>query len=71
MTKETAKLHKGLLPEALPSFLTVPEVARLLRVSVRTIYNMVSGRRIPFRKAGRQLLFDVREIEEWTRGTGA
>jgi excisionase family DNA binding protein len=39
-------------------FLTVEEVAELLRVKPRTIYNMVSQRRIPFRKAGRQLIFD-------------
>jgi excisionase family DNA binding protein len=59
------------LPHPLPKFLTVPEVAALLRVSLRTIYNMVSQRRIPFRKAGRQLLFDVKEIEEWTRSNAA
>jgi excisionase family DNA binding protein len=50
-----------------PQFLTVEEVAEMLRLKPRTIYNMVSQRRIPFRKAGRQLLFDVGEIEEWTR----
>jgi putative molybdopterin biosynthesis protein len=50
-----------------PRFLTVEEVAEMLRLKPRTIYNMVSQRRIPFRKAGRQLLFDVGEIEEWTR----
>jgi excisionase family DNA binding protein len=50
-----------------PRFLTVEEIAEILRLKPRTIYNMVSQRRIPFRKAGRQLLFDVGEIEEWTR----
>jgi putative molybdopterin biosynthesis protein len=50
-----------------PRFLTVGEIAEMLRLKPRTIYNMVSQRRIPFRKAGRQLLFDVGEIEEWTR----
>lgn len=54
-----------------PQFLTVEEVAEMLRLKPRTIYNMVSQRRIPFRKAGRQLLFDVREIEEWTRSNAA
>jgi excisionase family DNA binding protein len=49
-----------------PQFLTVEEIAEMLRLKPRTIYNMVSQRRIPFRKAGRQLLFDVGEIEEWT-----
>ena len=50
-----------------PRFLTVEEVALMLRCKVRTIYNMVSQRRIPFRKAGRLLLFDSKEIEEWTK----
>jgi putative molybdopterin biosynthesis protein len=54
-----------------PQFLTVEEVAEMLRLKPRTIYNMVSQRRIPFRKAGRQLLFDVGEIEKWTRSNAA
>ncbi|MFL6335843.1 MAG: helix-turn-helix domain-containing protein [Pyrinomonadaceae bacterium] len=54
-----------------PQFLTVVEIAEMLRLKPRTIYNMVSQRRIPFRKAERQLLFDVREIEEWTRSNAA
>jgi excisionase family DNA binding protein len=47
--------------------LTVPEVAALLRLSERTVYDMVSQRRIPFRKAGDRTLFDRDEILEWTR----
>jgi excisionase family DNA binding protein len=55
------------LPEPLPKFLTVPEVAALLRLSERTIYDLVSQRRIPFRKAGDRTIFDRDEIIEWTR----
>ena len=55
------------LPDPLPRFLTVVEVAAVLRCKPRTIYNMVSQRRIPFRKAGRQLLFDPKEIDGWTK----
>ncbi len=51
----------------LPQFLTVVEVARMLRCKPRTIYSMVSQKRIPFRKAGRQLLFDPKEIDQWTK----
>lgn len=54
-------------PTSLKCFLTVEEVALILRCKVRTIYNMVSQRRIPFRKAGRLLLFDAQEIDRWTR----
>ncbi len=55
------------LPEQLLKFLTVPEVAALLRLSERTIYDMVSQRRIPFRKAGDRTLFDRDEILAWTK----
>jgi excisionase family DNA binding protein len=57
-------------PASAPRFLTVGEVATMLRLSTGTIYNMVSRRRIPFRKAGGKLRFDVQEIEAWTK-TGA
>ncbi len=53
----------------LPQFLTVEEVALMLRCKPRTIYNMVSQKRIPFRKAGRQLLFDSKEIDQWTKSS--
>lgn len=59
------------LPVGVPRFLTVEEVAAMLRMTKRTIYTMVSQRRIPFRKAGRQLLFDAKEIDEWTRDAAA
>ena len=51
----------------LPQFLTVEEVAELLRCKPSTIYQLVHKRRIPFRKRGRQLLFEAREIDRWTR----
>ncbi|HEX8137573.1 MAG TPA: helix-turn-helix domain-containing protein [Pyrinomonadaceae bacterium] len=57
------------LPPGVPRFLTVEEVALMLRCKTRTIYNMVSQKRIPYRKAGRQLLFDPKEIEEWTKAS--
>ena len=55
------------LQEPLPKFLTVIEVAALLRLSERTIYDMVSQRRIPFRKAGDRTIFDRDEVLEWTK----
>ena len=54
-------------PAGAPRFLKVKEVAELLRCRPLTIYQMVSQRRIPFRKAGRQLLFEVGEIDRWTK----
>jgi len=49
-----------------PQFLTVEEVADLLRVSPRSIYDWVSQRQIPFHKAGRRTIFLLDEILAWT-----
>jgi excisionase family DNA binding protein len=50
-------------------FLKVAEVAELLKVKPRTIYEMVAQNRIPHRKPpGTNILrFDLEEILEWTR----
>lgn len=50
-----------------PQFLTVAEVAELLRLKPRTIYEMVSERRIPYRKAGDRTIFLLDEILKWTK----
>ena len=52
-----------------PSLLTVLEVATLLKVKPRTIYEMVAQNRIPYRKpAGSNILrFDLDEIIAWTK----
>lgn len=49
-----------------PQFLTVEEVAELLRVSPRSVYDWVSQGQIPFRKAGRRTIFLLDEILNWT-----
>jgi len=50
----------------LAGFLNVKEVAVYLNVSPLTIYDWVHSRRIPFRRHGRRLAFDVKEITEWS-----
>jgi excisionase family DNA binding protein len=52
-----------------PRFLRVAELAELLKVKPRTIYEMVAQNRIPYRKPpGSNILrFDLEEILEWTR----
>ena len=49
--------------------LKVTDVAQLLNVKPRTIYEMVAQDRIPYRKPpGSNILpFDLDEILEWTR----
>jgi excisionase family DNA binding protein len=49
-----------------PKFLTVEEVAELLRVSPRSVYDWVSQGAIPFRKAGRRTIFLLEEVLNWT-----
>src|SRR5690348_2077660 len=48
-------------------FLNVNEAAEFLRIAPKTLYGLVSQRRIPFRKAGRRLLFLHSELLDWTR----
>ncbi len=52
-----------------PQLLKVPEVAQLLNVKPRTIYEMVAQHRIPYRKPpGTNILrFDLDEIMAWTK----
>ena len=52
-----------------PQFLKVPELAAMLKVKPRTIYEMVAQGRIPYRKPpGTNILrFDLEEILAWTK----
>jgi excisionase family DNA binding protein len=52
-----------------PRFLNVTEVASLLKLKPRTIYEMVAQNRIPYRKPpGSNILrFDLDEIIAWTK----
>jgi excisionase family DNA binding protein len=51
-----------------PHQLMTPEqCAALLQVEVNTLYVMKSQGRIPFRKVGHLLRFDLDEIIEWTK----
>jgi excisionase family DNA binding protein len=62
--------HEVLAISALPRFLRVDEVAALLRCKKRTIYDMVEQQRIPYRRVGGRLLFDVDGIIRWTKVKG-
>jgi excisionase family DNA binding protein len=54
-----------------PRFLKVAELAELLKVKPRTIYEMVAQNRIPYRKPpGTNILrFDLEEILTWTKAS--
>jgi excisionase family DNA binding protein len=59
--------NRGSTAETQPKFLNVKELAELLRIKTRTVYEMVSQGRIPYRKAGDRTIFLLDEILEWTR----
>jgi excisionase family DNA binding protein len=54
-----------------PRFLKVAELAELLKIKPRTIYEMVAQNRIPYRKPpGTNILrFDLEEILAWTKAS--
>jgi excisionase family DNA binding protein len=52
-------------PDAL---LTVPEVADLLRLSVKAVYSLVETRRIPHVRVSNRLRFHRQEIYAWLDG---
>ena len=47
--------------------MTPEECAEFLQVEVNTLYVMKSQGRIPYRKVGHLLRFDLDEIIEWTK----
>lgn len=53
-----------------PKFLDVKELAEMLKLKTRTVYDMVSQGRIPYRKAGDRTIFLLDEILEWTKPHG-
>jgi excisionase family DNA binding protein len=61
---------QSVTPLPRPQLLKVSDVAQLLNVKPRTIYEMVAQHRIPYRKPpGTNILrFDLEEIMAWTRG---
>jgi excisionase family DNA binding protein len=54
---------------ATPEFLTTREVAALLRVKQRKVYDLASAGAIPCRRVTGKLLFPKAEIERWLAGT--
>ena len=50
--------------------MTPEQIAAFLQIEVNTIYVMKSQGRIPYRKVGNRLRFDLGEIIEWTKAKG-
>ncbi len=54
-----------------PAYLTTKEVADLLRVKERKVYDMVAAGEIPHRRITGKLLFPHEELVNWIEGPGA
>ena len=63
---ELSKKLSADMPGSEVRFLTYEETAELLRVEVGTLRNWVSQEKIPYRKAGGNILFLLEEILAWT-----
>jgi excisionase family DNA binding protein len=59
-------LQTNLVPTQIaPTYLTLKEVAELLKVKPRTVYAWVSDNRIPFERKGSLLRFRLDAILAW------
>jgi len=54
-------------PTTPPEFITLKEVAELLKASEGWIKRLVQGNRIPSYKVGGKRLFDKQEIIDWVK----
>ncbi len=54
-------------PQLLRRLISIKEASAYTRLSVHTLYTMVSQRRIPFVKVGRSLRFDLALLDEWIK----
>lgn len=58
--------NKSNIPNAVSNKpLSIQEAAKFLKLSVPTIYGMVSRREIPFSKLGKRLYFSESELSDW------
>ncbi len=55
----------------MPQYLTTKEVAELLRVKERKVYDLAAAGEIPHRRLTGKLLFPAEEIAAWIEGTAA
>jgi putative molybdopterin biosynthesis protein len=54
-----------------PGLLTVPQAAKFLNISERSLYRLVSADELPAYRVGRQLRFDEQELRGYMRVPGS
>jgi len=48
-------------------YLNVTDLCRYIYKSESYVYKMVGKKQIPFHKVGRQLLFEISQIDKWVK----
>ncbi len=48
-------------------FLTIQEASAYTKIPLTTIYDYTSGKKIPFHKKGKKLLFVKQELSQWLK----
>jgi excisionase family DNA binding protein len=70
--KRIARLEQQLAAytqqEHVEQWLSVDEAAKFVGLAKQTVYQLVSERKIPYHKAGRQLRFYKSELNKWILG---
>jgi excisionase family DNA binding protein len=61
--KKTNRVAKGMLD--------LQQASRLLKISTSNLYAYVKGKKIPFKKDGRRLLFSKPDLEKWNKKRGS
>jgi excisionase family DNA binding protein len=67
-TTQLLLVSEGSPVSALPEFMTLPEVARLLRVANKTVYALLKREGLPAFKVGGQWRFQRADIDAWIAG---
>ena len=67
-TKTNGQEAVSASPMPIQRYLTVAQAAHYLGRTVPALYHLAEEARIPFRKAGGRLLFDIRELDRWVAG---
>lgn len=52
-------------------FVDVQEASRFLGIKISTLYGWVHERRIPFRKHGRKLVFELEALKLWSQNNAS
>jgi len=71
MQRYLESLARGHAPEGLDRLMTSPEVARILSISERSLWQLTRDGVLPCVRIGRSVRYTARSLEEWIRSREA